>query len=125
MRGYAVTQILERTRAQRERVQSLDEPKREQRLAGIAASERRELERIDHRYALESFVSWAIRRRDEVVRQAPFLERHAEREDQRRVQRLAHDVAHEIAPAVRQELERRDQERDVDAERQQRRGMRR
>ena len=129
-RAAAIVEVLQRYRAQRDRVgevggRTFGPERRKQKEAQLATSERRELEAVYDRHALESFVSWAVRRRDEVVRQAPFLERHAEREDQRRVQRLAHDVAHEIAPAVRQELERRDQERDVDEERQQRRGMRR
>jgi hypothetical protein len=92
-RGYAVTQILTKTREQRERAEPLEEPKRERRFAGIAAGERRELERIDQRYALESFVSWSVRQRKEIEREAPFLERHAEHQEQRLAQRAAIDEA--------------------------------
>jgi hypothetical protein len=104
-RGYAVTQLLTKTREQRERAEPLDEPKREQRLAGIATGERRELEKIDRRYALESFVSWAVRNRKDVEREAPFLERAAERREQHEAQRAAHDVAKEQAVTAQSVVE--------------------
>jgi hypothetical protein len=91
-RGDAVTQLLTQTRAQHERAQSLEEPKREQRLARIAAGERRALEATDNRYALESFVSWSVRRRREIEREAPFLEKQAQHREQHQAQRAAHDV---------------------------------
>ena len=92
-RGYAVTQLLEKTRAQRQRAENLEKPKREKRLAAIAAGQRREMERIDKRFALESFVSWSVRKRQDVEREAPFLEKSAERREQHKAQRAAYDGA--------------------------------
>jgi hypothetical protein len=92
-RGYAVTQLLEKTRGQRDRAEKLAEPKREKRLAGTAAGQRREMDQIDENFALEPFVSWSVRKRKEVEREAPFLERHAEREAERQAQRIAHGTA--------------------------------
>jgi hypothetical protein len=92
-RGYAVTQLLEKTSAQRERAEKLDEPKREQRLAAIAAGQRRDMDKIDEQFALESFVSWTVRRRKDVEREAPFLEKAAERRERHETQRMAHEGA--------------------------------
>jgi hypothetical protein len=108
-RGYAVTQLLERARTQRERVgeagnERLGAESREQKLAGIATTERRDLEKIDQRYALESFVSWAVRKRKDVEREAPFLEKQAQQREEHEAQRAEHDVAreHERAKAEEQ-----------------------
>jgi hypothetical protein len=81
----------------------------EKKMAGIAAHERRDLERIDERHALESFVTWAKRRQADVERQAPFLERQAEREAQRVSQRQDHDVKVAVGQALAQEEQRRAQ----------------
>jgi hypothetical protein len=92
-RGYAVTQLLEKTRTQRERAEKLDEPKKAKRLASITAGLRREMDKLDDAFALEPFVSWCVRKRREVEGGAPFLERHAEREAVRQSQRIAHEGA--------------------------------
>lgn len=93
-RGYAVTELLKKTSEQRIRAERIpDEPKREKRFAAIAAGQRRDMDRIDDKFALESFVSWSVRKRKEVERAAPFLERHAEHEARRQAQRAAHDIA--------------------------------
>ncbi len=52
-RGYAITELLKKTSGQRARAEKLDEPKREKRLAAIAAGQRRDLDRIDVKFALE------------------------------------------------------------------------
>jgi hypothetical protein len=101
-RGAAIVDVLTRYRQQRDHAGALDEPKRVKKLAQLDAGERRDLERIDQRHALESFVSWATRRVKEIEREAPFLDRLAEREDLRRVQRSEHDVK----VAVNEALER-------------------
>jgi hypothetical protein len=93
-RGYAVTQLLKKTGEQRIRAERItDEPKKEKRLAAIAAGQRRDMDKIDDKFALESFVSWSVRKRKDIEREAPFLERHAEHEAQRQAQRRAHDLA--------------------------------
>jgi len=100
-RGYAVTQLLEKTRTERERVEKLDAPKKEKRLAAITADLRREMDKIDEGFALEPFASWCVRKRRDVEDEAPFLERHAERETLRQSQRVAHEGAKQeraIAP---------------------------
>jgi hypothetical protein len=100
-RGYAVTQLLEKTRTQRERAEKLDAPKKEKRLASITAGLRREMDKIDEGFALEPFVSWCVRKRKDVECEVPFLERHAERETVRQSQRIAHEGAKQeraIAP---------------------------
>jgi hypothetical protein len=79
-RGPAIVDVLVRYREQRDRTCVLDEPKREKKVAKLAAGERREFDRIDQRFALESFVTWAKRRRADVEREAPFLDRLAERD---------------------------------------------
>jgi hypothetical protein len=104
-RGYAVTQLMEKNRARRERAEKLEEPKREKRRAGIAAGQRREMDKIDEKFALESFVSWSIRKRKEVERAAPFLHRHAEREVERQAQRIAHDGLKREVIAPRRSVE--------------------
>jgi hypothetical protein len=91
-RGYAVTELLKKTDEQRIKAERItDEPKREKRLAGISAGQRRDMDRIDDKFALESFASWAVRKRKDIEREAPFLERHAEKEAQRQAQRAAHE----------------------------------
>ena len=99
-RGPAIVDVLVRYREQRDRACVLDEPKREKKVAKLAAGERRELDRIDQRFALESFVTWAKRRRADVEREAPFLDRLAERDAQRISQRTEHDVRQAVGQAL-------------------------
>jgi hypothetical protein len=112
-RGYAVTQLLTQTREQRERAETLEKPKGEKRLAAIATSERRQLEGIDRRYALESFVSRSVRKRKEIEREAPFLERHAEHEQQREAQRAQHEAVQRALDEMRRAaaLEQQEQQK--------------
>jgi hypothetical protein len=90
-RGFAVTELLKKTGEQSARAETLDEPKRGKRLAAIAAGQRRDLDKLDVKFALEPFVSWSVRKRTEIERAAPFIERHAEAEAQRQAQRVAHE----------------------------------
>jgi hypothetical protein len=96
-RGKAITEIITRTRGQRERAGRLDGPQ-EKRLAAIEAIERRDIGRVDEKFALDSFVTWAWRRRQDIEREAPFLDRHAERREQQEAQRITHRADHKKAP---------------------------
>ncbi len=58
----------------------------------LAATEGRELEAVYDRHTLESFVSWAMRRKRDIELGSPLLERHAVREHQRRAARRQYDA---------------------------------
>jgi hypothetical protein len=104
-RGYAVTELLKTTSEQRVRAEKIpDAAKREKRLAAIAAGQRRDLDKIDDKFALESFASWSVRKRKEIERESPFLERHAEHEARRQAQRAAHDSAKAPGMAIVEQL---------------------
>jgi hypothetical protein len=72
---------------QRAFAETLSDAKRSRRLAAIKAVERRELELIDKRFALESFVAWSVGRRKEIEYDASFLESIATAGEYARAQR--------------------------------------
>ena len=99
-RGAAIVETLERYRPARASAEALENPEqRQKKLATVAARERRDLDRIGERYALESFVVWAIRRREELERESPHADRQADREKERetshRKQRQDHEERQE------------------------------
>ncbi|MFZ1124202.1 MAG: AAA family ATPase [Candidatus Baltobacteraceae bacterium] len=102
-RGRAIAGVLERYGELRARADAFEESKREGRIAQLAAAERRELETVYERYELESFVSWAVRRKRDIELGAPLLERYAHREDERRTARREYETE-----------KIRDQERTID-----------
>jgi hypothetical protein len=87
-----VTQLLERTRAQYERAQSLDESKREQKFAAIAAGGRRKLEKIDQRSRSNRSCRGPSAGEKDVEREGLFLDRLAQRAQEQR-QRYAAEQA--------------------------------
>ena len=86
-RGREVIDALEHFRDIRERARALDEPKRTTELSVADARERRELDAIYQRHALESFVQWAVRRRRTMEHEGPRLDRFSASEDKRHAQR--------------------------------------
>jgi hypothetical protein len=95
------THALTPYRGQRDRAGALDEPQRQRKIAHLAAAEQREPEAVYDRHALGSFASWGVRRKREIERTAPLLDRQGLRDEERRAARAQHDVQQSARSSAR------------------------